>query len=122
MTTREKEKKQESAGLHMDEVSEQTRTFAAWWIHRLKNTAKRHGYSWHEPNRVENCLGEVIYEWWGTKGVKRKLSVFVENQDATYLRFWDWDEQGRGGCMEEGECVWLDHGLLLWHWFTSPSS
>ena len=117
MTTR-KEDKPLVAGPHMDEVSEETRAYAANWLKRLRNDCKAQGLPFHEPSRVENYLGEVVYEW-GNSKLKRKLSVYIEDQQATYLRMWGWDERGRGGPMEEGECDWIDHSRLLWYWFIS---
>jgi hypothetical protein len=123
MTTREKLKQDEKSGvgLHMDEVSEQTRTFAAWWIHHLERTVRSHGLTWHVAHPIESVLGEVVVEW-HPYSIHKTLSIYIEHETVTYLRHWDWDNQGRGGCMEEGECTWLDHGLLLWYWLTTSSS
>src|SRR5260221_7003482 len=116
-TTRKEEKP--TSGEHMDEVSEDTRAYAALWLTRLRQDCKHLGVPFAKPHRLETHLGEVVYEWWHSSA-RRKLSVYVEGRQATYLRMWGWDERGRGGPLEEGECDWLDTCRLLWHLFTSP--
>lgn len=111
MTTKEKQQ--------VVEVSEQTRTFARWWIHRLEQVVKAHGLPFRSRTGVESPLGEVRFEWVGSHDKRKKLSLYIEDGMVTYFRLWDWDDRGRGGYMEEGECTWLDTGLLLWQWFLS---
>ena len=101
------------------EVSEQTRTFARWWIHRFEQVVRAHGLPWRPREPVESPLGEVLFEWWGLHDKKKRLSLYVEDGTVTYLRVWDYNEHGHGGYAEEGECTWLDTGLLLWQWFLS---
>lgn len=87
--------------------------YAQHWISLFYKQVIRSDQNWLSPNVTASSEGEVVFEWW--QGSK-KLTVYVSNQSAEYLKVWGPDVNTD---MEDGEADSPETLRLLWKWLMS---
>lgn len=87
--------------------------YACRWISFFYKEVVSSGQKWLSPNVTASDEGEVVFEWW--QGSK-KLTVYVSNQSAEYLKVWGPDINAN---MEDGKADSSNTPGLLWKWLMS---
>ncbi len=86
--------------------------YACRWISFFHKEVISSGRKWLSPNVTASDEGEVVFEWWQST---KKLTVYVSNQNAEYLKVWGPDINTD---MEDGKAD-SDTLRLLWKWLMS---
>ncbi len=86
--------------------------YADQWIIQMFLEAVALDRIWIEPNVTASEEGEVVFEWWhGSK----KLTVYIGNQSAEYLKVWGTDINS---AMADGDANPISTCRSLWEWLT----
>jgi hypothetical protein len=86
--------------------------YADQWLVQMFLEAIALDSTWIEPNVTASEEGEVVFEWW--YGV-RKLTVYIGNQSAEYVKVWGTDINSD---MSDGDASPISTCRSLWEWLT----
>lgn len=86
--------------------------YADSWIVQMFVAVAGSNRNWIKPNVTASEEGEVVFEWWCRA---RKLTIYVGNQSAEYVKVWGIDIDAE---MSDGDANLISTCRSLWEWLT----
>lgn len=86
--------------------------YADSWIVQMFLAVTASNRNWFKPNVTASEEGEVVFEWWYGA---RKLTIYVGNQSAEYMKVWGTDTNSE---MSDGDASLISTCRSLWEWLT----